>query len=221
MVVSGCLSPPSPSARGFGDDNFSILTENMEYQIGSTQEKIIVPQGFVTDYASIPWPLGVFGLSPRGTYSRAAILHDFLYWSQVCTRAQSDRLMVLAMKESKVSGITAFLVYHGVNLFGQSSWDQNERERKAGLLRVIPRECLVPRDPNMDWPSYRKLLVWIQKKDPAFRQNPSFCVYGDTTEVPMDAASTGKQSVSRHEPQFYPYNPNQDCSIYKYRSGAY
>ena len=52
-------TPPSPIVRGFGDNKFFITIEDMVYIIGSTTDKIVVPKGFVTDYASIP---SVFGL---------------------------------------------------------------------------------------------------------------------------------------------------------------
>ena len=36
-------------------------------------------------------------------YTRAAVIHDYLYWAQPCTREQSDNLLMIAMKESGVS----------------------------------------------------------------------------------------------------------------------
>lgn len=104
-------TPPSPAVRAFGDSKFWITVEPMIYVIGSTNVRIVVPKGFVTDFASIPQSLWSLGLTPYGQYSRAAIIHDYLYWSQGCTRAQADRLLVIAMKESNVSGFDEFLVY--------------------------------------------------------------------------------------------------------------
>jgi hypothetical protein len=101
-LVAGCQAPPSPAVRAFGDNRFWITVEDMVYVIGSTQDRIVVPKGFVTDFASIPQGLWSLGLGPQGRYSRAAVVHDYLYWSQGCTRAQADRLMVIAMKESRV-----------------------------------------------------------------------------------------------------------------------
>ena len=93
-VSWGQQTPPSPAVRAFGDNKFWITVEDMIYVIGSTSERIVVPKGFVTDFASIPQPLWSLGLTPDGQYSRAAVVHDYLYWSQGCTRAQSDRLLV-------------------------------------------------------------------------------------------------------------------------------
>ena len=176
--------PPSPAVRAFGDNQYWITVEEMTYVIGSTNERIVVPKGFVTDFASIPQPLWSVGLGPHGQYSRAAVIHDYLYWSQGCTRSQSDRLLVIAMKESRVSSFDEFLVYRGVDTGGAAPWNANAAERKAGLPRIVPENYLRPADPNIHWPAYREMLVQESVKDPPFEQNPAYCAYGNTTTVP-------------------------------------
>jgi uncharacterized protein DUF1353 len=184
VFIAGCQAPPSPTVRPFGDNKFWITVEDMEYVIGGTSERIVVPKGFVTDFASIPQGLWSLGLSPHGQYSRAALVHDYLYWAQVCTRAQSDRLMVIAMKESRVGSFDELAVYQGVNLGGGGPWNANAKERKADLPRVLPEKYLRPADPNMSWPTYRAMLVKQGVIDPPFEQNPSYCAYGNSTKVP-------------------------------------
>lgn len=176
--------PPSPAVRAFGDNRFWITVEDMTYIIGKTNDRIVVPKGFVTDFASIPQALWSFGLSPHGQYSRAAVVHDYLYWAQGCTRAQSDRLLVIAMKESSVSGFDEFLVYRGVDLGGNGPWNSNAAERKQELPRVVPETYLRPADPNVTWPAYREMLVKQGVKDPSFEQSPVYCAYGNSTTVP-------------------------------------
>ena len=182
--LAGCQAPPSPAVRAFGDNQFWVTVEDMDYVIGSTRDRIVVPKGFVTDFASIPQALWSLGLSPQGQYSRAALLHDYLYWSQGCTRAQSDRLLVIAMKESKVRSFDEFVVYQGVNVGGGSAWNANAQQRRSGLPRVLPEKYLRPADPNMTWPAYRAMLVGLGVTDPPFPENPSYCRYGDSTTVP-------------------------------------
>ena len=177
-------APPSPTVRGVGDNKFWITVEDMTYFIGNTNERIVVPKGFVTDFASISEKLWSFGLSPYGQYSRAAVVHDYLYWSQCCTKAQADRLLVIAMKESNVGDFDELAIYWGVYLGGEGPWNQNAAEQKAGLPKVVPEKYLRPADPNIDWPTYRKMLFMRGVKDPPFEKNPSYCVYGNTTEVP-------------------------------------
>jgi hypothetical protein len=56
------------------------LLEPLEYRVGhaDADEAIVVPAGFLTDFASIP--RGLWNLfPPMGPWSRAAIVHDFLY----------------------------------------------------------------------------------------------------------------------------------------------
>lgn len=56
------------------------LIAPIEYHVGSADsgQIIVVPAGFKTDFASIPW--GFRNLFPPiGKYSRAAVIHDFLY----------------------------------------------------------------------------------------------------------------------------------------------
>jgi hypothetical protein len=170
--------------RAFGDNKFWIVVEDMTYVIGSTDERIVVPKGFVTDFASIPQALWSVGLSPQGQYSRAAVIHDYLYWSQGCSRRQADRLLVIAMKESRVSGFDEFLVYQGVRKGGAGPWDANAAERREGLPRIVPDGYLRPADPNTNWATYRKMLVDQSVNDPPFEHHPKYCVYGNTTAVP-------------------------------------
>jgi len=158
-ILAGCLAPPlappSPTVRPFGDNSNWVIVEDMVYIIGKTDVKVVVPRGFVTDFASIPQFLSSFGLSPHGQYSRAAVIHDYLYWTQGCSKEQSDRLLVIAMKESKVGSFDEFAVFQGVSGFGASAWTSNAREKTSGLPRIIPEEYIRPPDPNMSWNDYR------------------------------------------------------------------
>jgi hypothetical protein len=183
-ILGGCQAPPSPLVRAFGDNNDWIVAEDMTWTIGHTGETIVVPKGFITDYASIPQFLWSFGLSPHGQYSRAAVLHDYLYWSQGCTRAQSDRLLVIAMKESEVGSFDESAIYQGVDKFGASAWHSNARERAMALPKIVPDEYLIPANPNINWNSYRAMLAKQGVKDPPFPRNPPYCAYGNSTAVP-------------------------------------
>ncbi|QLH51082.1 MAG: DUF1353 domain-containing protein [Candidatus Accumulibacter cognatus] len=186
-------APPSPDVRAFGDNRDWVLTEDMVYVVGNTIEdriRIVVPKGFVTDFASIPQSLWSLGLSPHGQYSRAAVVHDYLYWAQPCTRAQADRLMVIAMKESNVGSFDEWAVYRAVDLFGSGPWEQNGKERANGIPRVIPQALLRPKDPNMSWKDYRLLVAKQGVRDPEFEVNPAYCTVGNSTQVPSEQAAS-------------------------------
>jgi hypothetical protein len=88
------------------------------------------------------------------------------------------------MKESNVGGFEKFAVYKGVRLGGQTPWDENSDERKSRLPRVIPEKYLTPSDPNISWLKYRNFLVKKGITDPEFEKNPSYCNYGNSTNIP-------------------------------------
>ncbi len=175
--------PPAPLLP-FADNKQWVLFDDMKYEVGTSGVVITVPKGFVTDFASIPQPFWSAGLSPNGLYSKAAVVHDYLYWTQTCTRKQADNLLMIAMKESGVRATTRQLVYEGVDLGGERAWSSNARERAALLPRVVP-------DARMNfgalvlWPDYRAELAAAGVVDPVFPTNPPYCKFGDAQNVPV------------------------------------
>jgi hypothetical protein len=106
-----------------------------------------VPIGFVTDLASIPrefWAI----LSPHARYSYPAIIHDYLYWMQICTRDVADDVLKLAMKDMKVSGAQVFTIYKAVRIAGRGAWSSNSAMRQAGEKRILKQ---FPTDMNTTW----------------------------------------------------------------------
>ena len=172
-----------PVTKEFADGRDWMIFETIEYSIGNSCVKIIVPKGFVTDYASIPKPLWSFGLPPHGKYGKAAIIHDYLYWKQDCTRKQADNLLLIAMKESGVSTLQQSEIYHGVSAGGESAWESNKKDRAAGLIKIIPCDRWnLP--PDISWPDYRKQLRDLGVKEPSSTEKPAYCSFGDSTNVP-------------------------------------
>jgi Protein of unknown function (DUF1353) len=141
----------------FADGADSVLMADLRYQIGTTNFVIVVPLGFVTDFASTPKALWAV-LPPFGTYQLAAVVHDFLYWDQGCTREQADALLRVAMAESKVDPKKRDIIWQAVRRFGQTAWDENARTKAAGQPRIIP---VIDLDlPSLiTWPEYRAQLV--------------------------------------------------------------
>lgn len=177
------IPPQPPLVRPDSNNKYWILMEDMEYEIGTTSIKVVVPAGFVTDFASIPQPLWSFGLTPHGAYSRAAVIHDYLYWTQGCTKAQSDRIMLIAMKESQASSFDEQIIYEGVNRLGESSWLENQAQRDKGLPRILPPN-LRRLPPNVAWPEYRKAVKAAGLAVDTRPIDPPYCKYGDGTEIP-------------------------------------
>jgi hypothetical protein len=164
-----------PMVRQFRNGTHWMLGEPMKYRIRNTSDSVLVPEGFVTNFASIPRPFRGL-LQQNGPFTMGAILHDYLYWlgQRDCTRAEADRLFLVAMAESMVPKIERDLMYRAVSGFGLSAWNSNEDERRAGQPRIIPRAHWARIPANSDWPEYRQRLfsqrVFAEQPVPIARQ---------------------------------------------------
>lgn len=77
-----------------------------------------VPKDFVTDGASIPRFLWFFA-TPAGVMFEAALLHDYRYTYQNCTRKDADEEFLDNLKNYKVNTTLANLAWAAVRLFGR------------------------------------------------------------------------------------------------------
>ena len=88
-----------------------------------------VPQGFITDFASIPRPL--WWLLPRwGKYGPAAILHDYLYRTAPVSRFDADNLFADAMDACEVNPITSTVIFLSVRIFGSHAWSRRRLDER-------------------------------------------------------------------------------------------
>ena len=86
-----------------------------------------VPEGFDTDFASVPRALWLL-CPPWGRYQEAAVLHDYLYHSQTVTRAEADRIFLLVMIEDGTKVWRAYAMYYAVRIFGGFAWKKISKE---------------------------------------------------------------------------------------------
>jgi len=98
------------------------LLAGFEYECVVLERILVIPSGFLTDFASMPralWPL----LPPTGRYGKAAVVHDFLYRTAgQATRLEADQVLVEAMTALGVSRLTRWAIYAGVRAGGRSSY---------------------------------------------------------------------------------------------------
>ena len=102
-----------------------LLTE-FEYHVGceTSPDIIKVPVGFVTDFASTPW--GTWNLFPKlGRYSKAAVVHDYLYQSKLRSRLESDAILLEAMGVLGVPAWQRTIMYWAVRCFGWLGYSKN------------------------------------------------------------------------------------------------
>ncbi len=188
LLLSSCVTSTAPTLQPFADAKDWVLVQDMTFQFTDAKQSITVPKGFVTDFASIPRAFWSLGYSPLDRYSKAAIVHDYLYWSQVCSKAQADTILSLAMKESGVSPLKAATVYEGVRLGGSVAWNANKKARAKQIPRVIPWRYLNFPE-HLTWAQYQMQLMADKVQDPAFAANPEFCKLGDPKPTPVKTSS--------------------------------
>lgn len=141
--------------KPFGDwDYFVVDGGQIRWTPNSGQkyQKVVVPRGFVTDLASIPrafWQI----LRPEGRHAYAAVVHDYLYWTQSRSREEADTIFKFALQDSKVSSETVEALYVAVRTFGQSAWNKNADLRKAGECRFLKQ---LPTDFTTSWDDWKK-----------------------------------------------------------------
>lgn len=107
-----------------------ILIEPLTYDCPIWKGLITVPAGFVTDFASIPaiiWPI----LPPIGAYDKAAVVHDWFYVNNGCTRAEADGVLKQGMRDLGVNGFKLQLIWLGVRSGGWVPWGKYRGEKNV------------------------------------------------------------------------------------------
>jgi len=111
-----------------------------------------VPEGFVTDLASIPRPFWSF-LRPDGNYVYGAIVHDYLYWTQTRPRAEADEILKFSMQDFSVNRLVVDLVYNAVRIGGGAAWEMNRKLKTKGERRFLKEP---PSRPTVFWSDWKK-----------------------------------------------------------------
>lgn len=96
-------------------DGTAILEKDLNYYIGRKEAKlkIVVPKGFRTDFASIPWGFQWL-IKKHGLYNGPAVLHDWLFQTHKVGFRLANAVMYDAMVEARVSSWRRYLIYLAV-----------------------------------------------------------------------------------------------------------
>lgn len=96
-----------------------ILKHEFRYHVGYYQSRdvITVPEGFETDFASIPrvfWRV----LPPWGKYGKAAVVHDYLCVTKERPSIETHKIFLEAMTVLEVPKWKRYIMYAGVACCG-------------------------------------------------------------------------------------------------------
>ncbi len=112
--------------RDMGDGSRFKLLSALVYASEYLNTLVIVPAGFVTDLASIPL------IGHHRTWSKAAVVHDYLYATNGITRGDADATLGEAMKVLKVPAWRRWIVISQLRLWGWKAWNEHRaRDQKA------------------------------------------------------------------------------------------
>lgn len=102
-----------------------------------------VPEGFVTDLASVPRLPVAFFLA-GGLAHAAAVVHDWLYTTHSTDRATADAVFREAAQACGVSPWRAWVMWVGVRAGGGASWAADGPEQAPAVAIQIQQEGLLP-----------------------------------------------------------------------------
>lgn len=89
------------------------------------------PAGMLTDMASIPRPLWNILPPAGGPYSGAAVIHDYLYQTQITSKGRADDLFGEMMDMADVPHLTKQIIVEGVRVGGWDAWNKHTAELRA------------------------------------------------------------------------------------------
>jgi len=112
------------------DDGNARLLSPLKYESDILDSLIIVPAGFVTDFASVPRvPIAYMLFGDRAHHE--SVVHDWCYQRHICTKSQADKIFLEAMVVRKKPRYIRWPMYWAVALAGWSSYKSGpERYKK-------------------------------------------------------------------------------------------
>ena len=96
-----------------------IIKRAFDYHVGNefSHDVIHIPEGYITDFASIPRVLWSV-LPPFGRYSQAAVVHDYLCDTRTRSSKETHDMFMEMMEVLGVSRWKRYPMYYGVKCCG-------------------------------------------------------------------------------------------------------
>ena len=106
------------------------------YQSDLLGRTIVVPAGFVTDFASVP-RIPVAFLLAGGCADAAAVVHDWLYTTHEVDRATADAVFREAISADGEPAWRAWLMWAGVRIGGSRPYEAAGQSQPSHVASVI------------------------------------------------------------------------------------
>lgn len=106
------------------DGKVWTVMQPLIYLSDVAQRVFVVPEGFVSDLASVP-RLPLMFLLAGGTADQAAVVHDRLYFTGELPREKADAVFKEAALVSGEPAWRVNLMYAGIRLGGWMAWNDH------------------------------------------------------------------------------------------------
>jgi hypothetical protein len=103
--------------------NLWKVIEEFEYHVGSypSEEIIKVPDGKITDFASVPRIFWII-ISPVDRHAKAAVVHDYCYMVKYSTKSRCDEIFLEGLEVLGVAKWKRYVMYWAVKYFAWPAW---------------------------------------------------------------------------------------------------
>ncbi len=115
--------------RGIGKDTW-VMSAPLRYYSETFSRELVVPNGFPTDFASIPTFFHRL-LPKNGIYDAAAVLHDWLYATGEYYKDTADNIFLEAMVALNVESWRRNAMYQAVDKFGGTAWRNHRKTTRS------------------------------------------------------------------------------------------
>jgi Protein of unknown function (DUF1353) len=123
------------------------LFADFSYDSALLQRTIIVPAGFVTDFASVPRIPLAYWLT-GGMANKPATIHDWLYRSCIGPRSDDDAVLKEAMGVIGQPAWRCEAMYAGVRAFGGKFYCSGHNPAQSGMGNAKAMGLPMPPPPN-------------------------------------------------------------------------
>lgn len=98
----------------------------------------VVPEGFLTDFASVPrlaqW------LIDDDDFAPAAVLHDWFYASHIVTKREADALFREALRSLGCGWLSSWIQWRAVHRLGFIAWNSRREKLIEDLVKKHSEE---------------------------------------------------------------------------------
>lgn len=128
------LRPLLSKSKQSGLPQYLLMSDFVVYIDGI---KIIIPVGFITDLASVPWGFRNTFYPGDPQTAAASLIHDFFYAAEILKRIESDRVFYAVLIYVGVDGPKEKPMFLAVYLFGWGTYRKHTADSVKKIRELI------------------------------------------------------------------------------------